>query len=71
MTRRITIDDLHNIRLVADPNISPDGLRVAYVVTTVDREINGYRSAIWMAGTQPDSQSFQFTGGQARDSYAR
>ena len=71
MTRRITIDDLHNIRLVADPNISPDGTRVAYVVTTVDREINGYRSAIWMTGTSADSETFQFTSGTAKDANPR
>jgi dipeptidyl aminopeptidase/acylaminoacyl peptidase len=71
MTRRITIDDLHNIRLVADPNISPDGSRVAYVVTTVDREINGYRSAIWMTGTSAGSETFQFTSGTAKDANPR
>ncbi len=69
--RRITIEDLHAIRLVADPNISPDGSRVAYVVTTVDKAINGYRSSIWMATVDGCSEPFQFTGGQAKDANPR
>ena len=32
-----------------DPRISPDGSRVAYVVTSLDKESNEYRSAIWVA----------------------
>lgn len=72
MTKRgITIDDLHAIKLVADPNISPYGARVAYVVTTVDKEINGYRSAIWMASTDERFEPFQFTGGHAKDGNPR
>jgi dipeptidyl aminopeptidase/acylaminoacyl peptidase len=71
MARRpITIDDLYNIQLIADPNISPDGSRIAYVVTTVDREKNGYRSNIWMvdAGGGPATR---FTSGAGKDSNPR
>lgn len=54
--RRITIEDLTAIELIADPRISPDGQRVAYVVTTPDTEHDGYRSRIWvvpLAGGAP------------------
>lgn len=47
--RRITIEDLADIELISDPRISPDGQRVAYVVTTPDTETDGYRSRIWVS----------------------
>ncbi|HEX2281049.1 MAG TPA: S9 family peptidase, partial [Thermomicrobiales bacterium] len=71
MTRRLTIEDLFTIRLVADPNISPDGAKIAFVVTTVDKEKNGYRSAVWMTNAADDSEPFQFTGGHAKDASPR
>jgi dipeptidyl aminopeptidase/acylaminoacyl peptidase len=48
---------------VSDPQLSPDGKRVAYVVTTVDVAKNRRQSAIWMAladGSRPPSP---FTAG--------
>ncbi|CAN5687204.1 S9 family peptidase [soil metagenome] len=69
--RSVTIDDLHTVKLVADPNISPDGSRIAYVVTTVDKESNGYRSALWMASADGGAEPFQFTGGHAKDANPR
>lgn len=69
--RNVKIEDLFAIRLVADPNISPDGKRVAYVVTTVDKDLNGYRSCIWMASACGQWEPFQFTGGRAKDAGPR
>ncbi|HUG14541.1 MAG TPA: S9 family peptidase [Thermomicrobiales bacterium] len=67
----VAIDDLFRIRLVADPNISPDGTRVAYVVTTVDRDANSYRSAIWLVDVEPDSEPRRFTSGACKDASPR
>jgi dipeptidyl aminopeptidase/acylaminoacyl peptidase len=67
----VTIEDIFEIKLVADPNISPDGKRVAFVVTTVDRDKNGYRSAIWMAELDTSEEPYQFTGGRALDANPR
>ena len=69
--RRVTIDDLFEIQLVADPQISPDGTRVAFVVSTLDREANRYRSSIWMASSSGEEQPFQFTNGGGLDSSPR
>ena len=41
-------EDVYELVGVSDPRLSPDGRRVAYVVTTIDREENKYRSAIWV-----------------------
>src|ERR1700730_9167550 len=53
--RSLAPDDLYRVQDLSDPQVSPDGLWVAYVVTTSDREADAQRSAIWMAswdGTQ-------------------
>jgi len=41
-------DDIYRIQGLSDPQVSPDGLWVAYVVTTNDRGADEQRSAIWM-----------------------
>lgn len=53
--RPITIDDLARIRTASDPQMSPDGSRIAYVVKTMDREKNKYFSHIWAVSTAPPS----------------
>jgi dipeptidyl aminopeptidase/acylaminoacyl peptidase len=42
-------DDLLRFEWVADPQISPDGRRVAFVRVAVDREADVYRTSVWMA----------------------
>ncbi len=49
--RPMTIDDLFRFLRVSDPQISPDGKQVAYVVGTVDLAANKSSSAIWLAAT--------------------
>src|SRR5580692_1136272 len=46
--RGLTPDDFYRIQDVSEPQVSPDGLWVAYVVTTNDRDSDEARSAIWM-----------------------
>jgi len=53
--RTLRPDDLYRVKDVSDPQVSPDGLWVAYVVTENDRSADEARSAIWMVswdGTQ-------------------
>jgi dipeptidyl aminopeptidase/acylaminoacyl peptidase len=57
MARLITIEDLYAMKFLSRPRISPDGQRVAFVVTTIDDKKHQYRSSIWVAPT---------TGGEAR-----
>jgi len=69
--RRITIADLKAMNWVSDPQISPDGERIAYVVKQVDpKDDKKYISRIWLAkwdGSQPR----QITAGPKVDSNPR
>ena len=47
----ITFDDLMAVKRVADPQISPDGQRVAYVVNVIDKGLNSGKRSIWVAST--------------------
>jgi dipeptidyl aminopeptidase/acylaminoacyl peptidase len=64
-------DDVYALTGVADPRISPDGATVAYVVRAVDREANGYRSAIWLAALDGSSEPRRLTSGEKRDAEPR
>src|SRR5256885_17009035 len=51
MTRRLEPEDLYAIKLVDDPQITPDGRRVAYVVVEIDRQTYDYHRTIWVPET--------------------
>src|SRR5438445_1069108 len=59
--RGVTPEDYFAFEFASDPNISPDGKLVAYVVTKVDRAQNRRNSAIWMAATDGSRAPWQFT----------
>src|SRR5947209_5619668 len=63
MSRPITVEDLYQIKFLSAPRISPDGQRVAFVVTTIDERKHEYHSAIWMsASVGGEAQRFTTQG---------
>jgi dipeptidyl aminopeptidase/acylaminoacyl peptidase len=46
--RTLVPDDFYRVQDVSDPQVSPDGAWVAYVVTSNDRGADEARSAVWM-----------------------
>jgi dipeptidyl aminopeptidase/acylaminoacyl peptidase len=64
-------DDVYELTGVGDPRLSPDGSRVAYVVSTTDREAGEYRSAIWVASLDGSTEARAFTSGEKRDGSPR
>jgi len=46
--RPMELEDLFRIKRVSDPQLSPDGQWIAYVVTEVDKEANTTNSDIWL-----------------------
>jgi dipeptidyl aminopeptidase/acylaminoacyl peptidase len=67
----MTSEDLYDFRFLADAQISPDGSRVAYVVRTIDREANTYRSAIWTVPFDGSATGVRLTYGTGQDALPR
>jgi dipeptidyl aminopeptidase/acylaminoacyl peptidase len=67
--RNITEKDLFNFVWAADPQVSPDGSRVAFVRVTVNEKQDGYNTAIWSV-SPASGESHQLTAGP-RDSTPR
>ncbi|HEY3247993.1 MAG TPA: S9 family peptidase [bacterium] len=69
-TRKITIEDLLALKWIGDPQLSPDGTRIVYVLTAADREANTYRSHLWIVPVGA-GEPRQFTWGEHRDTNPR
>ena len=67
--RNITEKDLFNFVWIGDPQISPDGSRVAFVKVTVNERKDGYNTAIWSVSST-SGETRQLTNGP-RDSSPR
>ena len=59
--RGITPEDYFSFEFASDPNLSPDGKLVAYVLTKIDRPQNRRNSSIWMVATDGSRAPWQFT----------
>ncbi len=64
--RTITPEDLFNLKVVSDPQVSPDGGLVIFDVKTIDREKNCYRSQLYLAEVE-SGEVCQFTYGEGSD----
>jgi dipeptidyl aminopeptidase/acylaminoacyl peptidase len=49
--RPMTFEDVMALKIVADPQVSPDGLRVAYTVTTASVSESSTDSDVWLVAT--------------------
>jgi len=68
--RAITLDDLAKFKTVADPQRSPDGKWVAYVVRSTDVEKDKSESDLWMVGWD-GTQTVRLTSGPDNESAPR
>ena len=64
-------EDVYGLTGAADPRISPDGTRVAYVVWSIDEESSQYLSSIWVAPVDGSGEPQRFTSGERRDAMPR
>ena len=67
-----TPQDLVSLKRLSDPQVSPDGTRVAYVLRSTDLAANRGRTDLWLLDlTQPDAPARQLTTDAANDSTPR
>ena len=69
--RPMTLDDLFKFKRVADPQISPDGSQVVYVVTTMNLEANNSTANLWIAATDGKTPPRQLTTTEKKDRHPR
>jgi dipeptidyl aminopeptidase/acylaminoacyl peptidase len=61
--RNITEKDLWDFVWIGDPQVSPDGSRVAFVRVTVNEKKEGYNTSIWSVSTSGTEEPHQLTKG--------
>src|SRR5438445_2683221 len=61
--RNITEKDLFDFVWIGDPQISPDGMRVAFVRVTVKEKKEGYTTSIWSVSVTGGEEPHQLTKG--------
>jgi dipeptidyl aminopeptidase/acylaminoacyl peptidase len=63
-TRSITERDLFDFNWVANPQLSPDGSRVAFTRVNVDEKRTGYETSIWTVATSGGEAPVRMTNGK-------
>ena len=62
--RSITEKDIFDFVWVANPQLSPDGGRVAFTRVTVDEKRTGYETSIWTVSTTGNESPIRMTNGK-------
>jgi dipeptidyl aminopeptidase/acylaminoacyl peptidase len=62
--RAITEKDLFDFIWIANPQLSPDGLRVAFTRVNVDEKRAGYETSIWTVSTSGNEPPVRMTNGK-------
>lgn len=65
------VEDLFRFRRVADPQMSPDGTQVVYIVTAVDVEKNSSSANLWIAPTDGSGKPRRLTQTEKKDLHPR
>src|SRR5215472_14411777 len=68
--RSITEKDIFQFNWIGDPQISPDGARVAFVKVSVSEKKDGYDTSIWSVSLRGDEPPRRLTDGK-RDASPR
>lgn len=66
--RAFRAEDAFRLKVVADPNLSPDGRRVAFVVGAIDEEGDRLTSTIWVTDLDGSTEPRRFSDGPADNS---
>jgi dipeptidyl aminopeptidase/acylaminoacyl peptidase len=69
--RPMTVEDLLAVKRIADPQASPDGRKIVYVVTDVDLAANSTRSSLWIADANAPGNGRPLTNAGKKDAHPR
>lgn len=64
----VTAEDLFRIAIISDPHVSPDGQRIAWVESRLDKSADTYKSGLWIADSD-GTHARQLTSGSGRDQH--
>ncbi len=70
-TRAPRPEDLYQLRVPTNVDLSPDGRHVAFSVKSVAPDKDGYRSSLWVAPADGSSEARQITVGSTSDTTPR
>src|SRR3954454_23919481 len=62
--RAITEKDLFDFQWIGDPQLSPDGSRIAFVKVVVNEKRDGYETSLWMVPTAGSASPSRLTNGK-------
>ena len=71
MARAPRPEDLYDLRVPTDLDLSPDGRWVAFAVKSVAPGKDGYRGSLWIAPTDGSAPARQLTVGSKTDAFPR
>ena len=71
MPRPAQPDDLYRLQVPTDPQLAPDGRRVAFTVTRSAVGKDGYRTAVWLAPADGSAPARRLTYGPRSDAHPR
>jgi len=63
--RRFRPEDAYRLRAATEPDLSPDGRRIAFAATEADEDKDRLRSSIWVAAVDGSSPPRRFSEGPA------
>lgn len=69
--RPMQIEDLFRFQRISDPQVSPDGKQVVYVVTAIDLPGNTTCSTLWLATSDGETPPRQLTTTTKKDGHPR
>ncbi|MCP1727295.1 dipeptidyl aminopeptidase/acylaminoacyl peptidase [Natronospira proteinivora] len=61
----LTPEDYYDFQFISDPQMAPDGGKVAFVRATVSDDRESRESAIWLVGTDGETEPRRFTRGDS------
>ena len=70
-TRGVSAEDYYAFEFLSDPHFSPDGSRIAYVVTTIDQKQNRRIASIWAVAADAATPAIELVNAPQSSTHPR